>query len=288
MDIQFVTEDNVTLKGQVVEAENAKGAVIINPGTATKTSFYLSFAQFLAANGYHAVLWNYRGFCENRGGSLARSDISYTDLGRWDIPAVINKTKALYPQLPVYCVGHSAGGQHVGFAANCNELSGMVGVAVSTGYFGTMPLAYRLRAHLFFKAITPVSNALFGYVRAKDLNLMEDLPPKLAREWARWCTNEDFFFAPKFARKDPFLRTYRTLEFPVHVYTASDDEISTEDNTKNFWKHISTKEPVKFTRYNAADMPRKSVGHFGYFRSANEPIWQDILASLNSFNERAA
>src|SRR5699024_12209071 len=89
MDIQFVTEDNVTLKGQVVEAENAKGAVIINPGTATKTSFYLSLAQFLAANGYHAVLWNYRGFCENRGCSLDRSDIRYPDLGRWDITAVI-------------------------------------------------------------------------------------------------------------------------------------------------------------------------------------------------------
>lgn len=286
MDIDFIAEDGVPLKGQVIKADSAKGVVIINPGTATKTSFYLPFANFLASNGYHAVLWNYRGFDASRLSSLANSDISYTDVGQWDIPAVIAKARELYPKLPLYCVGHSAGGQQVGFAHNCDELSGMVAVAVSTGYYGTMPLGYRLQAHLFFKAIAPISNALFGYVRAKKLNLMEDLPPKLATEWGRWCSQEDFFFAPKFAQEKPLLQTYRTLNFPVHVYTANDDEISTAGNTENFWKHVRTAAPVTFTRYDATKMPRKEVGHFGYFRSANQPIWLDMLASLNSFHSQ--
>lgn len=283
MNIQFITEDKATLNGQIIEAQAPKGIVLVNPGTATKTSFYVPFAEFLAENGYHVFLWNYRGFCESRPASLVRSDISFSDIGQWDIPAAISKAKELYPGLPLYCVGHSAGGQQIGFAHNCNELDGMVALAVSTGYFGNMPMTYRIKAHLFFKVIAPVSSVLFGYVKAEKLNLMEDVPPKLAKEWGQWCANKEFFFAPKFAKKKPHLKNYRKLDFPVHVYTADDDEISTAKNVASLWGKIETHEPVKFTFYTAANMPKKAVGHFGYFRRANQSIWQDVLASLNHF-----
>lgn len=56
MKIQFTTTDQVSLAGQLIEAKAAKAMVLINPGTATKTSFYLPFAQFLAEHGYHVLL----------------------------------------------------------------------------------------------------------------------------------------------------------------------------------------------------------------------------------------
>lgn len=183
MDIQFTAADGVTLNGFVIEANNPKAVVLLNPGTATKTHFYRPFAEFLAEHGFHVMLWNYRGFCISRTESIARSDIEYTHIGERDISAAIQHAKTLYPDLPLLCVGHSTGGQQVGLAENCNALQGLVAVAVSTGYFGTMPLAYRLQAHFFFKLFTPVSVALSGYVQAKRFNLMEDLPPKLAKEW---------------------------------------------------------------------------------------------------------
>src|SRR5690554_7760137 len=48
-----------------------------NPGTATKTTFYAPFAEFLADNGYHVMLWNYRGFCESK---LDRSEEHTSEL----------------------------------------------------------------------------------------------------------------------------------------------------------------------------------------------------------------
>lgn len=284
MNVEFTAVDGVVLKGQVIAAKEPKAAVLLNPGTATKTSFYVPFAEFLAEQGYSVLLWNYRGFCESRTQSLNGSDICFADIGLKDLPAAIKKTKELFPALPIYCVGHSAGGQQLGYAENCNELKGLVGVAVSTGYFRSMPLGYRLQAHLFFKAIAPISSALFGYVKAEKLNIMEDLPPKLAKEWGRWCAKKDFFFDPEFAKKKPELKTYRTFNFPVHVFTADDDEISTDFNTKSLWKHIKSKQPIEFTRYSAKDTPNKSVGHFGYFRKANQKIWQDVVAKLNQFH----
>lgn len=283
MQIQFTAADGVPLTGQIIPAQQPKAVVLLNPGTATKTTFYIPFAQFLAEHGYTVMLWNYRGFCESRQGSLKGSDICFSDIGLKDIPAAIAKAKTLHPNLPLYCVGHSAGGQQMGFAHNCNELSGMVAIAVSTGYFSSMPKDYRFKAHLFFKVISPISSALFGYVKAEKLNLMEDLPPKLAKEWGRWCAHKDFFFDPKFAKEKPELKNYRTFNFPVQVFTADDDEISTAFNVKSLWKNIKSTQPIEFKLYQASAMPKKAVGHFGYFRKANQSIWQDVLAKLNEF-----
>ena len=284
MDIQFNAVDGVLLNGVVIEAEQPKAVVLLNPGTATKTHFYRPFAEYLADNGYHVMLWNYRGFCISRTQELAHSDIEYTHIGERDIPAAITKAKALYPDLPLYCIGHSTGGQQIGLAANCNELDGLISVAVSTGYYSDMPAGYRRQAKLFFKVITPISIALFGYVKAKKLNLMEDLPPKLAKEWGQWCAKPDFMFDKKFKQQKPQIAEYRTFEFPVHVLTADDDEISTAANTERFWRHIKSTKPIEFTYYKAAEMPNKAVGHFGYFRRANQQVWVDILRHLDGFN----
>lgn len=282
MHIQFKTRDDTCLQGQIFPAECPKAVVILNPGTATKTSFYIPFAQFLASKGFNVMLWNYRGFCESRSGSLAASPILFSDIGRWDIPAAIEQAKTLFPTLPLYCIGHSAGGQQIGFAHNCNDLSGMIAVAASTGYFGGMPLSYRLKAKFFFKVFAPVSTALFGYVRSKALNLMEDLPPKLAQEWGRWCHKKDFFFDAELAEQDAWLRTYRQLEFPVHVLTADDDEISTAFNIQGLWGNVRSTVPMVFHCYTSADMPKQHIGHFGYFRRSHQSIWLDILDRLET------
>lgn len=283
MLIDFQAQDGTPLHGRVFLAEHPRAAVLLNPGTATKTGFYIPFAEFLASRGYSVMLWNYRGFCESRTQPLAGSSILFSDIGRHDIPAAIEYAKARFAGLPLYCIGHSAGGQQLGFAHNCNLLDGMVAVAASTGYFGGMPLSYRLKALFFFKLFSPVSSAIFGYVRSRAFNFMEDLPPQLAREWGRWCGKKDFFFDSGLASRDPWLKSYRPFDFPVHVLTADDDEIATAFNTRGLWQHIRSSQPVRFHCYRAHDMPGGRIGHFGYFRRSHEIIWHDILQRLETF-----
>lgn len=283
MTIEFHAQDGTLLKGHQFTATHPKAAVLLNPGTAIKTGFYVPFAEFLAEQGYHVLLWNYRGFGESRHGSLKGSNILFSDIGRRDIPAAINKAQELFPGLPLYCIGHSAGGQQFGFAPNCNEVSGLITVGSSTGHFGGMPLAYRLKAHLFFKVIAPVSTALFGYVKASSLKLMEDLPPKLAREWGRWCGKENFLFDPEFFNEYRSTSRFHDYQFPVHAITADDDEIATPANSAGLWKHINSSQPITFTCYQSAEMPNKKIGHFNYFRRSHQRIWHDITAQLEQF-----
>lgn len=285
MQIEFHAADHTLLRGQIIAAAQPKAAVLLNPGTATKTGFYIPFAQFLASHGYSVLLWNYRDFCESRTGSLKGSNTVFSDIGRKDIPAAISKARELFADLPLYCVAHSAGGQQFGFAPNCNEISGMVALGVSTGYFGGMPLGYRLKAHLFFKVISPLSHLLFGYVRAKALKLMEDLPSGLTKEWGQWCSKKNFLFDDKFVAAWPDKPYYHHYHFPVQVLTADDDEISTEFNTRTLWSHIGSSKPIEFTYYQAAQTEKKFIGHFGYFRRSHQQIWQDVLRHLESFQQ---
>ncbi|WP_462159694.1 alpha/beta hydrolase family protein [Pseudoalteromonas sp. GB56] len=275
------TEDNVTLNGIVYPSEAAKAVILINPGTATRTSFYTPFAQFLAEHGYHVVLWNYRGFAESKTSPLSECNYSYSDIGRYDIPAVIDKTKRLFPQLPLYCIGHSAGGQQFGLAHNHTKVDALIAVAVSAGYFAHMPLAYRLKANFFFRIYAPITAAIFNYVPAKKFNFMEDLPTGFAKEWSAWCKEKNLFFAKKFYGKSVPDGTYQNFSVPTYVFTADDDEISTPRNVDNFWQQVSPKQPIKFKYYNSSLSPSGKIGHFGYFRKSNKQIWIDILTKLD-------
>lgn len=285
MLIEFETRDGVLLKGYWFEAKAPKGAVLVNPGTATQTLFYKRFCEFLVAHGYHVMLWNYRGFCESKAGSLKGQNYLFSDIGRYDIPAAIDEIQSRTPgHLPIFCVGHSAGGQQFGFAHNAHVIKGLVTAGTSAGYFPDMPLSYRIKAYFFFRCFAPVSQWLTGYVAAKRFGFMEDITGALAKEWNGWCSERHLFFADKYYGKTVSEGHYKALPMPVHVISACDDEISTPNNINNFWQHVRSQFGITFKQYSASASPEKKIGHFGYFRRTNTHIWQDILQQIERWN----
>lgn len=285
MKIDIKTEDGISLTARMLEATSPKAIVVINPSTATKTEYYLPFAKYLCENQFNVVIWNYRGFCDSKATPLANTNYSYSDIGRFDIPAVIKKIKMLYPDLPLYCIGHSAGGQQIGFT-NCHKaIDAMIAVAVSSGYFGNMQLLYRLKALFFFKIFTPITAKLFNYIPAKKISPMESLPVRFTKEWGQWCNEKEWFFSGKVAGNtapSDFFVNYNT---PTVVITADDDEICSEPNIRNFWKNIETNASLQFVRYKAAKFDSKAIGHLGYFRRRNSFIWNDILNLILTFHD---
>lgn len=281
--MEIVTKDGYKLNAQLFENINARATVVLSIGTASKTNFYVKFAEFIANSGYNVVLWNYRGFGESKNRSIKNSDIKYSDFGVYDIPSVIDAAKSKFPNSPLFYVGHSAGGQQLVFAENRHLVNGMVAIAVSTGYTKNMPLAYRIKANFFFKLFVPLTSRMYGYIPAKKLNLMEDLPSKVALEWRDWCSKPDYFYAKEFCGKTVPDISNMNYSFLIHVLTADDDEISTQSNVQNFWKHISSDKGIIFKSYKAKESPNRKIGHFGYFRKSNDYIWDDVVGILNSF-----
>ncbi|MEM0995780.1 MAG: alpha/beta fold hydrolase [Bacteroidota bacterium] len=280
--LEVTTLDGVTLQGYLIVPETPKAVVMLNPGTAAKKEFYLPFVEYLAENGYLTCLWDYRGSGESAPPSLRGCDYRMIDYGLQDIPAIKADLRRRFPDLPLLIFGHSVGGQMIGFLPDLEDIAGMVGFAVSTGYMWHMPWGYRLQSWFFFYLFSPLSVLLTGYVAAKRFGIMEDLPRNVVRQWRRYCEQKDYFFAQRiYGRAVPKGR-FTELPFPVHIFWSTDDPISNARSVPTFWGHARSKRGISFTRIEPKKEGLGKLGHFGFFkRRQREALWGRALAKLN-------
>ncbi len=277
-------EDGVVLKGMLLKPSLTKAVVQFNAGTATKKEFYLPFLTYLAENGYLCCLWDYRGSGESAPATLKGCKFTYRDYGQKDMPAIKKFLRKEYPNLPLLLFTHSTGGQQIGFMSNLEGYTGMVGFAISTGYAPNMPLSYRIQSNYFFYLFTPLSNLMFGYLKAKKFGYMEDLPKNVVNEWKSWCSKKYYFFDKEFANKTISVRNFKDIPFPIHVFWTPDDPISNERNTKNFWKHVSSENAITFEKLNPKKVVGQKIEHFGFFKKQmKDELWQLGLKKLDEF-----
>ena len=284
--IKIKCSDGVELTAIILVPDGTPKAVIqINSATATAKEYYLSFAQFLTENGFVACVFDYRGVCESTPeGGLRNCKYDYMMWGQLDMPAVLDYLDDLFPNLPKLIMGHSVGGQEVGLMPNHHKIKGMVTFATSVGYWNFMPLGYRLQTHFFFQILTPISNFLFGYVAAKRLGLMEDLPKQVVLDWRNWCSVPEYFFNEKYNADSAQKGFFQDLTFPIQVYWTTDDPMSNARAIPMFWKHVQSSGGIKIDCIKLSDIGEKAIGHFGFFRRKyKNSLWQMALRDLENF-----
>ena len=282
LPFQTTCEDGVQLKGMVIKPVAPKAVVQFNCGTAAKKEFYLPFLTYLAENGYACCLWDYRGSGESAPGTLKGCDYTYRDYGQQDMPAIKKYLQKEHPDLPLLLFVHSAGGQQVGFMDDLTDYTGMVGFGVSTGYAPNMPFSYRMQSNFFFYFFTPLSNRIFGYLKAKQFGIMEDLPRNVVNEWKAWCSKENYFFDKAFANQTVSVSNYKDIPFPIHIFWTPDDPISNQQNSHNFWKHVSSQQSLTLEELNPDALGIPKIEHFGFFKKKmKDKLWPKGLKKLD-------
>jgi predicted alpha/beta hydrolase len=284
--LKIKCEDGVELSAILLLPDGQPKAVVqINSATATPKEYYLPFANYLVENGFVACVYDYRGTCESTPESGLRGCMyDYMMFGQLDMPAVLEFLDVQFPDLPKLIMGHSVGGQKVGFMPNHHKIKGMVTFATSVGYWGFMPWKYRIQTHFFFHIFTPISNFLFGYVAAKRLGLMEDLPKQIVLDWRNWCSVPEYFFNSKYASGSADKAFFQDLTFPIQVYWTTDDPISNVRSVPMFWKHVKSLGGIKIDCIIPQEIGAKEIGHFGFFRRKfKETLWVKALKDLESF-----
>ncbi len=282
-NIKIGCADGYELDAILLEPESELKAVIqFNSATATCKEFYLSFAYYLVENGFAVILFDYRGI----GGSIPKdglknSTIKYLDWSELDMTAVMNFITERFANIPKIIFGHSVGGQKVGFMPNLSNAIGMITVATSVGYLNFMPIGYRLQSYFFFYLVAPISHLLFGYTAAKKIGIMENLPKNITIEWRRWCNTPDYFFDKKEYQITVPAGQYKNFPIPVKIFYASDDPISNERSTKQFWKHVNSKYPIDIEKLDPKLLKLKVIGHFGFFyKKSKATIWPKALYEI--------
>lgn len=264
-------------------ADQPAGFVIFQGGTAIKKEFYTHFCRFLADHGYLVLSYDYRGVGGSRPGSLRGFEASLLDWGRLDMFAAIQYAVEKFPALPRILVGHSIGTQLIGFAANNNELKGVIGIGSSTGTWWKMQRRYAIAAFTLWYLINPVLTRMYGYAPLKRLRIMEDLPKNVINQWSKWCRSA-FYFGDHLGKTIPY-EDFHPLRVPFIVHYFKDDPIATDETVTDLMAlYRGTR--TRMIKHRAKDYGMKKVGHFKVFsRQFSHSFWKYILLEIERFSE---
>lgn len=247
------------------------GRIVVAGATAVPQGFYRRFAQFASAHGFETLTFDYRGIGRSRPESLETFRMDFLDWARLDLAAAVENMSQ--GGLPLYVVGHSYGGHALGLLPNHAQVAGFYGFGIGAGWHGYMPMAERLRVLAMWNLVLPVLTWWKGYCPWKMLGLGEDLPADAYRQWRYWCRFPHYFF------DDPAMhgieQTYARIATPIVAANALDDLWALPQSRDAFMRNYRGA-PLTCIDLDPDRLGGK-IGHMGYFRSACEPLWKEVL-----------
>lgn len=281
--VNIKTEDEHCLNVSYYNVTNRapKGIVILCPAMGVKQSFYKEFASFMASQGLITYTFDYR----DMGASLTtKIKDSSADLKDWavDIATVLNYAQTKNKQLPVFAVTHSVGGQLLALTETAKKWSGIVTVASQSGYWKYWNGKYQLRMWFFWHLLLPSFAQIFGYFPAKKLGLFENLPKRVALQWARWGRH------PMYLKREFPTAYFKEMKCIIQAYSFSDDEEFAPKESVDWLHEQFENAEVERLHVDTKTLDIKKVGHFGFFKPVMQPIFWETIVSffLNESNKR--
>jgi predicted alpha/beta hydrolase len=131
--------------------------------------------------------------------------------------------------------------------------------------------------------LMPALTLLMGYFPARRLGLGEDLPARMALQWAtrRSPDLRPAGTRPGFERVQTLLDRCAALQRPALIVSISDDAFATVGGVKRLLSYYPRLFPLQYIEYSPADAGTRRIGHFGFFgRRAGAALWPRLLAQL--------
>jgi predicted alpha/beta hydrolase len=263
--MQFAATDGFTLHGTLYEG--GADAILVASALGVKRRYYDAFAQSAVARGFTVFTFDYRGIGDSRPKSLRGFHASMHDWGALDLPAAIDQLKGARS---ITLVGHSAGGQIPGLAANVNAIDRLVFVAAQAGYYGNYPGLHRHSIRVIWH-LMPFASRMIGYFPSRALGLgSEDLPTGVATQWATWGRHPQYLFGFEDASR------YASMNVPLLAWSFEGDWYAPPLAVDKLVENYSS---ARVERRHVSD---RRVGHFGFFRrGVGEKLWEETFAWLS-------
>ncbi len=245
---------------------------IINCATGVKASYYARYARFLAAHGYLAITYDYRGIGASRPRSLRRLKASKSDWGSKDFEGIMQWVIKNFPDADIAVIGHSIGGVLPGFSASNGRIGRMLTVAAQFAYWRDYAAHARCRMLLKWHLLMPLATALAGYFPGRRLGWLEDLPAGVAYEWA---------FRRAQLEPGGAGRLFAQLRCPLLAYSISDDDFGTPAAVLRLLRHYRGSERSHVV-VRPEQLALAAIGHFAFFHERfSSSLWLESLAWLD-------
>jgi len=257
---------------------------IVNCATGVKASYYARYAAFLAAHGYLAVTYDYRGIGASRPPSLRRLKASKSDWGSKDFEGVMQWAIKNFPDARIVVIGHSIGGALPGFSASNRRIERLLTVGAQFAYWQDYAERARCRMLLKWHVLMPLATGIAGFFPGRLLGWLEDLPAGVAYEWAfrraRLEQPAPRLFARSSQRHDS-TRYFPQLRCPLLAYSISDDPFGTPAAVLRLLRYYRGSERTHVVAA-PAEFGLSEIGHFAFFHDRfRASLWLESLAWLN-------
>ncbi len=249
--------------------QHARALVLVAPAMGVKRQYYGPFLDYLAGEGFASLVADYTGI-----GDSPRRDVDLKDWAEQDLEHLL--ALALDTGLPVVWFGHSVGGQLFGLLRE-PRVQGAVFVASQSGYWKHWPsLPKKLAMLTLWHVGVPVAVGLTGKLPMKLFRQGEDVPRRVANQWAEW--GRDPGYIQRYARAVA-PRAFQTYTGRVHSFAIADDAYAPPESVEQL-----------NIMYEKANIERHllpaPMGHFGPFRRSRQtsiwPQFRDTLGTLIS------
>lgn len=262
----------------------ARAVAVVNPAAGVPRRFYRAFAQWMAARGYAVLTYDYRGIGESRRGAGPRGDpATMRDWALLDMPAALAAAEARRGggALPLLLVGHSFGGNAIGFADGVERADALLAVASQAGEWRQWPARHRALVAAFFGGWVPALVRLHGHLPGWALGAgAQPMPAGVARDWARWGLRRGYFW------DDPAMRPhsrYRAIVAPVHLWSIDDDWAFAPARAVDALAERFPLAAMQRMHLHPRDAGARSIGHFAMFRRELGPqVWPRLLAPVEA------
>lgn len=266
--IEIEAGDGARLGGRLFAAKGtAKAAVLIGGGIGAPQKIYAPLADWLAEQGHAVITFDYRGTGASHHGSLRGFKADLRDWGVHDTGGAIAWTRARFPELALFGVGHSFGAQALGLQPDPNVFSKFCAIATLSGYHRNTDES--LRILLMMNLVGVPLTRLLGYFPGSRGGFGADLPAGVFLQWAKWCRSPDYFF------DDPDLpetANYPKYSGPLLAIGLTDDAWGTPRALHALLRHYSGARITE--RWLSPDeTTTEKIGHFGFFLRENRSLW---------------
>jgi predicted alpha/beta hydrolase len=261
----------------------ARAVAMVSCAAGAPRGFYRGFAQWLAGRGYAVLTYDYRGIAGSRRGPLRQERGGMREWALLDMSAALDAAEARRATrgLPLLLVGHSFGGNAIGFARGVERADALLAVGSQLGVPRHFPGVHRWVAEFFFRAWVPTNLALLGHLPAWALGgAAQPLPGPVARDWAYWGRLRNWAF------QDPVMAPHRSasaLAVPVHLWDVSDDLRFAPARAVDALAAQFRNAAVQRHSISPQDVGVARLGHFGAFR--REPgarLWERLLQPVEN------
>jgi predicted alpha/beta hydrolase len=279
--ITIKASDGYPLSAMIAKPiEESSQTIIISSATGIKKEFYMNFAQFLVNNGYNVLLYDYRGIGESAPEDLKLSDSYMHDWGVLDMNAALNYMVEEESLTNIVWIGHSVGGQLVGFLEKREHIKHIISISAALGYWGYFPFPMKMVVWTLWYVISPVLTKIYGYGTLKKVGWGENLSKNTFLEWRGWCMNKDYY--GKFLQEKLHTDKFYDFTVPITAVYLSDDYIA-NDITAPLMSKFYPNSTFDVLKLQVKRYTSHKVGHSGIFKKKFQnslwPLLVDIVES---------